>query len=74
MAVVFVFSSGAMHLEFDNSEDGFFPDDENVDLLNQLESEYQASVDFVRVINDIEQEIYCSIPLGVNLLKLKHQC
>ena len=54
MAVVFVFSSGAMHLEFDNSEDGFFPDDENVDLLNQLESEYQASVDFVRVINDIE--------------------
>ena len=55
MAVVFVFSSGAMHLEFDNSEDGFFPDDENVDLLNQLESEYQASVDFVRVINDIEQ-------------------
>ena len=49
MAVVFVFSSGAMHLEFDNSEDGF-PDDENVDLLNQLESEYRASIDFVRII------------------------
>ena len=55
MVLVFAFSSGAMHLEFDNSEDGFFPDDENVDLLNQLESEYQASVDFVRVIKDVEE-------------------
>ena len=55
MVIVVCFSSGAMHLQFDNSEDGFFPDDENVDLLNQLESEYQASVDFVRTIKDVEQ-------------------
>jgi hypothetical protein len=26
-----------------------------VQLLNQLESEYQASVDFVRTIKDVEQ-------------------
>ena len=55
MMIVVCFSSGAMHLQFDNSEDGFFPDDENVQLLNQLESEYQASVDFVRAIKDVEQ-------------------
>mgnify|MGYP001236649099 CR=1 FL=1 len=55
LAVVVCFSSGAMHLQFDNSEDGFFPDDENVQLLNQLESEYQASVDFVRTIKDVDQ-------------------
>ena len=55
MLIVLLFSSGAMHLQFDNSEDGFFPDDENVQLLNQLEAEYQASVDFVRVIRDVEE-------------------
>ncbi|MCH1422177.1 MAG: MMPL family transporter [Candidatus Poseidoniaceae archaeon] len=55
IVIVLLLSSGAMHLQFDNSEDGFFPDDENVDLLNQLESEYQASVDFVRTIRDVEE-------------------
>ena len=55
MLIVLIFSSGAMHLQFDNSEDGFFPNDENVELLNQLEAEYQASVDFVRVIRDVEE-------------------
>ena len=33
LLVVMVLSSGAMHLQFDNSEDGFFPDDPSVDLL-----------------------------------------
>ncbi|HII87810.1 MAG TPA: hypothetical protein HA268_07590, partial [Candidatus Poseidoniaceae archaeon] len=37
-----------------NSEDGFFPDDENVRLLEEIEREYQASIDFVRVIDEIE--------------------
>ncbi len=49
-----VLSSGGMHLKFDNSEDGFFPDDEKVDLLYEIEEEYQANLDFIRVINEIE--------------------
>lgn len=52
--VILALSSGAMHLQFDNSENGFFPDDENVRLLEEIEREYQASIDFVRVIDDIE--------------------
>ena len=43
-------SSMAMFLEFDNSEDAFFPDNETVRLLDEVESEYQASIDFVRVV------------------------
>mgnify|MGYP001235815699 CR=1 FL=1 len=43
-------SSMAMFLEFDNSEDAFFPDNETVRLLDEVESEYQASLDFVRVV------------------------
>ena len=43
-------SSMAMFLEFDNSEDAFFPDNETVQLLDEVEGEYQASIDFVRVI------------------------
>ena len=35
--VMFMLSAGAMHLKFDNSEDGFFPDDPSVDLLNEIE-------------------------------------
>ena len=54
-AVVILLSSGAMHLKFDNSEDGFFPDNETVSLLNDIEDEYQASVDFVRIIGEVDQ-------------------
>ena len=53
--VLIILSSGGMYLKFDNSEDGFFPDNDTVALLNQIEDEYQASVDFVRVIDDLEQ-------------------
>ena len=48
-------SSGVVHLKTDNSEDGFFPDNETVTLLNEIEEEYQASVDFVRIIDEIQQ-------------------
>ena len=34
-------SSMAMFLEFDNSEDAFFPDNETVRLLDEVETEYQ---------------------------------
>ena len=43
-------SSMAMFIEFDNSEDAFFPDNETVRLLDEVEGEYQASLDFVRII------------------------
>ena len=43
-----------MHLNFDNSEDGFFPDDPSVDLLNEVESEYRANLDFIRVLDEIQ--------------------
>ena len=55
LLVVFMLASGAMHLQFDNSEDGFFPDDPSVDLLNEVESEYRSNIDFIRVISDIEE-------------------
>ena len=40
MLSVVMLASGAMHLQFDNSEDGFFPDDPSVDLLNQVAVSY----------------------------------
>ena len=49
-------SAGAMHLNFDNSEDGFFPDDPSVDLLNEIEEEYRANIDFIRVLDEIQAE------------------
>ena len=50
LVVTLMLSSMAMFLEFDISEDAFFPDNETVRLLDEVESEYQASIDFVRVI------------------------
>jgi predicted RND superfamily exporter protein len=55
LLAMLILSAGGMHLKFDNSEDGFFPDDPSVDLLNEVESEYRANIDFVRVIDSIEQ-------------------
>ena len=56
MLVMFLLSAGVTHLQFDNSEDGFFPDDPSVDLLNEIESEYRANIDFIRIIDEIEEE------------------
>ena len=52
--VMMFLASGGMHLQFDNSEDGFFPDDPSVDLLNEVESEYRANIDFIRVLDEID--------------------
>ena len=43
MLCMLLLASGGMHLQFDNSEDGFFPDSPSVDLLNEIESEYRAT-------------------------------
>ena len=54
MLAMLLLAAGGMHLQFDNSEDGFFPDSPSVDLLNEIESEYRANIDFIRVLNNIE--------------------
>ncbi|MGB1589306.1 MAG: hypothetical protein ACPHDO_03080, partial [Candidatus Poseidoniaceae archaeon] len=58
VVIFFVFiltlSPFAMFIQFDNSEDAFFPDNETVQLLNEVEDEYQASIDFIRFIDRIE--------------------
>jgi predicted RND superfamily exporter protein len=55
LLVMILLASGGMHLKFDNSEDGFFPDDPSVDLLNEVEGEYRANIDFIRVLAEVEQ-------------------
>ncbi len=54
--LVFIFSltPNLMFIDFDNSQDAFFPDNETVQLLNEIEDEYQASIDFIRFIDDID--------------------
>jgi len=54
LVLLMALSAGAQHLVFDNSEDGFFPDDPTVDLLYEIEDEYRATVDFLRLIEDID--------------------
>ena len=58
LAIIVVFllalTPNAMFINFDNSEDAFFPDNETVRLLNEVEDEYQASIDFIRFIYDID--------------------
>ena len=78
LACVFIallaLSSGGMHLQFDNSEDGFFPDNETVRLLNDIEDEYQASVDFIRVIDIVaENDLQQSPELEITLFLIFHK-
>ena len=55
IAVLFLaLTPNAMFINFDNSQDAFFPDNETVRLLNEVEDEYRASVDFIRFIDEIE--------------------
>ena len=58
IAIIFVFilslTPNAMFINFDNSQDAFFPDNETVQLLNEVEDEYQASIDFIRFIDEID--------------------
>ena len=53
-AALLIITPFAMNIDFDNSEDAFFPDNETVRLLNEVEDEYQASIDFIRFIDQIE--------------------
>ena len=51
---ILALTPNAMFINFDNSEDAFFPDNETVRLLNEVEDEYQASIDFIRFIYDVD--------------------
>ena len=42
----------------------FLPDNETVRLLNEVEDEYQASIDFVRFIDDIDSGDPMRIHMG----------
>ena len=55
MVCTLALSSMAMFLEFDNTEDAFFPDNDTVRLLDEVEGEYQASLDFIRVIARLDE-------------------
>ena len=52
--LILALTPNAMFINFDNSEDAFFPDNETVRLLNEVEDEYRASIDFIRFIDEIE--------------------
>ena len=58
LAIIVVFllalTPNAMFINFDNSEDAFFPDNDTVRLLNDVEDDYQASIDFIRFIDAID--------------------
>ena len=59
IAVILVFTIGlasmAQFINFDNSEDAFYPQNDTTELLYEIEDRYQASLDFIRVIDEIEQ-------------------
>lgn len=59
MLIILIFilslTPNAMFIKFDNSQDAFFPDNETVQLLNEIEEEYQASIDFIRFIDQIDK-------------------
>ena len=48
-------SSMAQFINFDNSEDAFYPQNDTTELLYEIEDRYQASLDFIRIIDEIER-------------------
>ncbi len=56
LLIILALVPNAMFINFDNSEDAFFPDNETVRLLNEVEDEFQASIDFVRIIDHFEKD------------------
>ena len=53
--VIFCLMPMAMFIKFDNSQDAFFPDNETVNLLNEIEDDFQASIDFIRFIDYFDE-------------------
>ena len=55
LVITIALSSMAQFINFDNSEDAFYPQNDTTELLYEIEDRYQASLDFIRVIDEIEQ-------------------
>ena len=71
LVVTLALSSMAMFIQFDNSEDAFFPDNDTVRLLDEVEGEYQASLDFVRIVARIEEGGLSDVDSWVHLAELE---
>ncbi|MEE2984856.1 MAG: MMPL family transporter [Candidatus Thermoplasmatota archaeon] len=71
LVLILAIVPNAMFIKFDNSEDAFFPDNETVRLLNEVEDEYQASIDFIRFIDHIEPGDLKSNETWTQLAKLE---
>ncbi|CAI8267607.1 MAG: Putative membrane protein YdgH [Euryarchaeota archaeon UBA443] len=55
IVITLALSSMAQFINFDNSEDAFYPQNDTTELLYEIEDRYQASLDFIRIIDEIEQ-------------------
>ncbi len=55
LVLTLALASMAQFINFDNSEDAFYPQNDTTELLYEIEDRYQASLDFIRVIDEIEQ-------------------
>ena len=55
LIITLALASMARFINFDNSEDAFYPQNDTTDLLYEIEDRYQASLDFIRIIDEIEQ-------------------
>ena len=55
LIITLALASMAQFINFDNSEDAFYPQNDTTELLYEIEDRYQASLDFIRIIDEIEQ-------------------
>ncbi len=55
LVITLALASMARFIDFDNSEDAFYPQNDTTELLYEIEDRYQASLDFIRIIDEIEQ-------------------
>ena len=55
LIITLALASMAQFINFDNSEDAFYPQNDTTELLYEIEDRYQASLDFIRVIDEIDQ-------------------
>jgi uncharacterized protein len=56
LAVVITLAPMLIFINRDNSEDAFYPQNDTTELLYEIEDRYQASLDFIRIIDEIEQD------------------
>ena len=47
LIITLALASMAQFINFDNSEDAFYPQNDTTDLLYEIEDRYQASLDFI---------------------------